>query len=178
MQNNSITPNTIQALILDFDNTLFDTSADNNIRKSKKGKDIVWNDVYSLIPMYQLYDGWIDVFSWCKANGVKIAIISTAKTELIKRTLVHFGIHYDVIVGWQLFHRKPDPKLVDMALAKINVAKVNVLSIGDSPVDLQMSLNSGIKFLGAIWDSDDTDVLKSQCTTISDPKQILSYISK
>ena len=163
----------IKALILDFDMTLFDTRADDAVRKAKKGKDIDWDEVHSVIPQYHLYDGWRDVFAWCKANNIKIGIVSTAKTELINRTLTHFDIECDAVVGWQLFHRKPSAKLVEMILKKLNVKCDEVISIGDSIIDKQMSDNGGVRFIGAIWDSEDIDELQS-CVCITTPSDIMT----
>ena len=163
----------IKALILDFDMTLFDTRADDAVRKAKKGKDIDWDEVHSVIPQYHLYDGWRDVFAWCKANNIKIGIVSTAKTELINRTLTHFDIECDAVVGWQLFHRKPSAKLVEMILKKLNVKCDEVISIGDSIIDKQMSDNGGVRFIGAIWDSEDIDELQI-CVCITTPSDIMT----
>lgn len=137
--------------------TLFDTSADNEVRKSKKGKDIDWEAVYSVIPQYRLYDGWREVFAWAKENSIKIAIVSTAQGELIRRTLEHFNLSCDTVIGWNLYHKKPSGKLVDIAVEKMGVNKENVISIGDSIVDKQMSDNGGVKFYGALWDSKDVE---------------------
>ena len=41
--------------------TLFDTRADEDIRKGKKGKEISWDEVFAVIPQYKLYDGWKEV---------------------------------------------------------------------------------------------------------------------
>jgi HAD superfamily hydrolase (TIGR01549 family) len=169
---NNIHPH-IKALILDFDMTLFDTRADNDVRKAKKGKDIDWDEVHSVIPQYRLYEGWREVFAWCKANNIKIGIVSTAKTELINRTLTHFDIECDAVVGWQLFHRKPSAKLVEMILKKLNVKCDEVISIGDSIIDKQMSDNGGVRFIGAIWDSEDIDELQS-CVCITTPSDIMT----
>lgn len=168
-------PQHIKALILDFDMTLFDTRADNDVRKAKKGKDIDWDEVHSVIPQYHLYDGWRDVFAWCKANNIKIGIVSTAKTELINRTLTHFGIECDAVVGWQLFHRKPSAKLVEMILKKLNVKCDEVISIGDSILDKQMSDNGNVSFIAAIWDSEDADELK-ECICLTTPSEIMNVI--
>ena len=163
----------IKALILDFDMTLFDTRADNDVRKAKKGKDIDWDEVHRVIPQYRLYEGWREVFAWCKANNIKIGIVSTAKTELINRTLTHFDIECDAVVGWQLFVRKPSGKLVDMAIKKLKVAKEDVVSIGDSIIDKQMSDNGGVRFIGATWDSEDIDELQG-CACITTPSDIMT----
>lgn len=161
----------IKALILDFDRTLFNTDADREVRKNSKGKD--WDLIYSKIPEYKLYDGWHEVFAWAKDNNIKIGIVSTAKTELINKTLEYFGLACDAVVGWQLFVRKPSGKLVDMAIKKLKVAKENVVSIGDSIIDKQMSDNGGVRFIGAIWDSEDVDELK-ECICLSTPSEIMN----
>lgn len=56
----------------------------------------------------------------------------------------------DVIVGWQRCYKKPNPKLIEMALDKLKVNKDEVISIGDAVVDKQMSDNGGVRFIGAI----------------------------
>lgn len=100
----------VKALILDFDHTIFNTDADSEVRKISKVKD--WDLIFSKIPEYKLYDGWREVFSEAKAKGIKIAIVSTAKKDLIQRTLKHFQLDCDVIVGWQRCYKKPNPKLI------------------------------------------------------------------
>lgn len=166
----------IKALILDFDHTLFNTDADREVRKNSKDKD--WDLIYSKIPEYRLYDGWREVFNDAKAKGVKIAIISTAKKELIHRTLKHFKLGRDVIVGWQRCYQKPNPKLVEMALNKLKVNKEEVISIGDSELDLQMSNNGGVRFVGAIWDCEKEKSLTElqHGITISSPLEIIDVL--
>ena len=165
--------NTIKALILDFDHTLFNTDADREVRKNSKDKD--WDLIYSKIPEYRLYDGWREVFNDAKAKDVKIAIISTAKKDLIQKTLDYFGLQCDIIVGWQRCYKKPHPHLVEMALNKLHVNKENVISIGDSIIDREMSKNGEVKFLGAIWDSQEVEELKTG-EPIDSPLGILKYI--
>ena len=101
--------------------------------------------------------------------------MSTAKGELIKRTLNYFKIDCDAVIGWQLYVRKPSGKLVDMALKKIGVNKSEVISVGDSIVDREMSGNGGVRFIGAIWDSKDINELKNG-PHISAPIDLLSVI--
>ena len=61
--------------------------------------------------------------------------------ELIRRTLKHFNLSCDAVIGWQLYHKKPSGKLVDMAVEKMGVNKENVISIGDAVIDKEMSDN-------------------------------------
>lgn len=168
--------NKIKALILDFDHTLFNTDADREVRKNSKVKD--WDLIYSKIPEYRLYDGWREVFTIAKENGIKIAIISTAKKELILRTLAHFQLDCDVIIGWQRCYQKPNPKLIDMALKKLQVSKNEVLSIGDSVLDMQMSVNGEVRYVGAIWDCEDEESITElqRIETIGSPIEIVGML--
>ena len=168
--------NTIKALILDFDHTLFNTDADREVRKNSKGKD--WDLIYSKIPEYKLYDGWREVFNTAKTKGVKIVIISTAKKELIQRTLKHFQLDCDVIVGRQRCYKKPHPKLIEMALDELKVNKDEVISIGDAVVDKQMSDNGGVRFIGAIWDCEHEESIQElkQGKVLNTPMDLLNYI--
>lgn len=167
----------IKALILDFDMTLFDTRADNEVRKNKKGSEIIWDEVYATIPQYILYEGWREVFAWCKNNAIKIGIVSTAKTEIINRALNHFGLECDAVVGWQMYFQKPHKRLLEMALKKLKVDKTEVISIGDSVVDRVMSTNGEVRFVGAIWDSTEIDELR-QGEVVEKPLDIINLISR
>lgn len=166
----------VKALILDFDHTIFNTDADNEVRKISKVKD--WDLIFSKIPEYKLYDGWREVFSEAKAKSIKIAIVSTAKKDLIQRTLKHFQLDCDVIVGWQRCYKKPNPKLIEMALDKLKVNKDEVISIGDAVVDKQMSDNGGVRFIGAIWDCEHEESIQElkQGKVLNTPRDLLSYI--
>lgn len=166
----------LKALILDFDRTLVNTDADIEVRKNKKGSELIWDEVFAVIPQYRLYEGWGEVFAWCKDNGVKIGIVSTAKGILIQKTLEYFNLKCDAIVGWQMYVRKPNGKLIDMMIKKLKVDKDDVISIGDSIIDKEMSYNGGVRFMGALWDSEDIEELsKGEC--LSSPMEIMKLIA-
>jgi phosphoglycolate phosphatase-like HAD superfamily hydrolase len=62
-----------------------------------------------------------------------------------------------------------------MALNKLQVSKDYVISIGDSVVDMEMSQNGGVRFIGALWDSQESNDLKIG-DVICSPKDILGFI--
>lgn len=160
-----------KCIITDFDNTLFDTSIDRTLRRAKGEKD--WEAIYALIPQYRLYDGWKDVFDWAKQKGVKIGVVSNASRELIERTLKHFDLQYDCVIGYRQFFEKPNPILMNFALEKLNVLPENVISVGDNLDDEIMSRASQMDFYGALWGSEEKDALKSKCKTLSNPREII-----
>jgi len=163
-------------LIADFDETLFDTSADADCRKGTGAKN--WDKIYACIPHYKLYEGWREVLAWLRRNNVKFGIITGAKSELVKRTLEHFGIECDCIIGYRQFYEKPNPILVNFAIDKLNVRPDNIISVGNSTTDERMSRGAGVRFLGAVWDSVYKDELENNCTTINCPIEIISYFKR
>ena len=50
-----------------------------------------------------------------------------------------------------------------------------MISIGDSVVDMEMSQNGGVRFIGALWDSQESNDLKIG-DVICSPKDILGFI--
>lgn len=163
-------------LIADFDETLFDTSADAEYRRMGGAKD--WNKIYSCIPKYRLYDGWREVFAWLKESNIKFGVISGAKAELIERTFKEFEIECDCIIGYRQFYEKPNPILVNFAIEKLHVRPENIISVGNSTTDDRMSRGAGVRFLGAVWDSVYKEELQKTCTIISNPIEIIDYFKK
>lgn len=168
-----------KCLILDFDNTLFDTSVDDEIRKNAKGRRN-WDKIFASIPQYTLYDGWREVFDWAKENNIKIGIISEASGELIEKTLEQFDLNCDSVVGYQAYYEKPNPLLFDWftynALG-INLSKENIISIGSTMIDEEMSRAANVRFVGAVWDSKETEALKQRCKTIESPLEIMELFN-
>ena len=157
---------------MDFDSTLFETSASRKLR-AVKGSKKDWDAIYACIPQFRLYDGWEEVLKHIQRKGISLAIVSAAKTELIEKTLTHFGIECDTIVGYQRYIKKPSPRLMEMALKKLNLRPDEVIYIGDSKEDEELSRNSGVQFFGALWDSNDGDSLLAQGPILNRPDEIL-----
>ena len=160
---------------MDFDCTLFETSASRKLR-AVKGSKKDWDAIYACIPQFRLYDGWEEVLKHIQRKGISLAIVSAAKAELIEKTLTHFGISCDAIVGYHRYIKKPSPRLMEMALKKLNLRPGEVIYIGDSTEDEELGRNSGVRFLGALWDSKDRGHLTTYASTLSKPEEILKRI--
>lgn len=171
MNNNS--HQKIKCLITDFDETLFETALSRDLRKEKE-KD--WDKIYSLVPQFKLYDGWQEVLKYLKDNGIKLAVVSAAKTELIKRTLTHFGIETDVIVGFQWCYRKPNAKLIHMALEQLGLDPSEVIVTGNSTKDEIQAQRAGVRFVAAGWDSIYKDELEQSCDMAYVPQDLIKYL--
>ena len=163
----------IKCLITDFDETFFDTSLTRDLRK-EKDKD--WDKIYSLIPQFKMYDGWQEVLNYLKENNIKLAVVSGAKTELLKRTLNHFGIETDAIVGFQWCYRKPNAKLLHMALEKLGLEPSEAIVTGNSTKDELQAQRAGVRFVAAAWDSLYKDELAQRCEMALKPQDLIRIL--
>ena len=170
---------TAKALILDFDMTLFDTRPSIDARLARD-----WNKAYEQIPQFTLYDGWREVFDYTKAHGIITILISRATKSLMERTLNHFGLSCDVVIGSRRgYPSKKDANsylLVNKALDELqcNISRSNIISIGDSVTDRTMSENAGVRFFGALWDCEKEESYAElqKGETISNPIQIIDLL--
>ena len=165
-----------KCLVVDFDDTLFDTSADDEYRKGKH-KDM--EKAMQMIPEYKLYDGWQEVIDWAKRNGVKISILSAASGKLIEKALKHFHIPYSAIVGYQPYIEKPNPILGNMLMEKLNVRQEQIIYVGNSEQDEIQARASQLKFCGAIWNSRDKEYFKKMgVKTINNPRELIPIMEE
>lgn len=163
-----------KGLILDFDNTLFDTSISTPLRQASH-KD--WDAIYKLIPKFSLYDGWKEVFEWAKENKVKIGIISSASGELIRRTVAYFKLPIQTIIGWQQFIEKPNPILGNMAMEKMGIRENQILLVGNSAQDEIQARCSKLRFAAATWDTEEMDYFtKRNSKLLKKPQEIIELL--
>lgn len=165
-----------KCLVMDFDDTLFDTSADDAYRKGKE-KDM--EKAMAMIPEYRLYDGWQDVIDWAKKNGVKIGILSAASGKLIEKALKHFQIPHSAIIGYQPYIEKPNTILGNMLMEKLNVRQKQIIYVGNSERDEVQARASQFRFLGATWHSNHEDYFTEKgIQTISSPRDIIPIMEE
>lgn len=164
-----------RCLVLDFDMTIFDTSVDDAYRKCSGKKDM--DKAFELIPEYKLYEGFEEVFEWCKNNRTKIAVLSGASKNLIETTFAHFKIPYDVIIGYQPYIEKPNPILGNMLMEKLNIREEQIVYIGDSLMDDIQARSSKFKFYGSTWSGRENNLFESKgIQTISSPTDIIPIL--
>jgi len=164
-----------RCLVLDFDMTIFDTSVDDAYRKCSGKKDM--DKAFELIPEYKLYEGFEEVFEWCKNNRTKIAILSGASKNLIETTFAHFKIPYDVIIGYQPYIEKPNPILGNMLMEKLNIREEQIVYVGDSLMDDVQARSSKFRFYGSTWSGRENNLFESKgIQTINSPTDIIPIL--
>ena len=109
------------------------------------------------------YEGVVEMLACLKEAGYKMAIVSNKADEALKHLSEHFfGDYIDVAVGERPgMNKKPEPDLVYLAMEEIGATKENSVYIGDSEVDYQTAVNSGLKCISVLWGFRDKELLES-----------------
>ncbi|MDL2231926.1 HAD family hydrolase [Porphyromonadaceae bacterium OttesenSCG-928-L07] len=100
------------------------------------------------------YDGINELLQNLRHRGVALAI-ATNKEHENARNLVNHCFQtgtFKIIRGEQPgFPIKPDPAIVFAILNETGVEPHEVLYVGDTAVDMQTAVNSGVKAVGVTW---------------------------
>lgn len=167
----------IKGLILDIDQTLVDSTSASAARKRR-----AWNEVYSLIPGFNVYDGVREMIYLCQERGIRICIVSTAPRPYIQRVIAAHGIHADYIVGYHdAYPIKPHPAPMLKALEVMGLKHDEVISFGDRFVDESASHSAGIDFVACLWGSDEFNmntVIKSGTVRLSNSAELPDFIKQ
>lgn len=100
------------------------------------------------------YPHVLEVLTELKQMGIKLAIVSTKRNDMIERGLQLLGASdlFDVKIGTDdVQHVKPHPEPVQLALKKLAVAKEHALMIGDNSHDIEAGNNAGVDSAGVAW---------------------------
>lgn len=163
-----------KAILVEFDNCVFDTSADDNIRKAKGAKVSYWPKFYrEYIPQYKLYEGWKELFQWAKENDIMIGVLGKAKADLVRKTFETYGLPCDAVVYAGRPGRQHGYDLIDYL--KIRPDQV-LCYVSGSAAGLKQAKENGFRFIAATWGSEPADTFKGE-TCMSSPEELIDTIS-
>lgn len=108
------------------------------------------------------YEGIMDMLAKLKENGYKMAIVSNKADEALKHlSQQFFGDYIDVAIGERAgMDKKPAPDLVYLAMEELGATKENTVYVGDSEVDYQTAVNSGLPCISVLWGFRDKELLE------------------
>ena len=108
------------------------------------------------------YEGVVDMLRDLKGKGYKMAIVSNKADEALKvLSRQFFGEYIEVAIGErQGMNKKPAPDLVYLAMKELGADKDNTVYVGDSEVDYQTAVNSGLKCISVLWGFRDRELLE------------------
>jgi pyrophosphatase PpaX len=96
------------------------------------------------------------VLSVLRSEGVALAVVTSKRSDLARRTLARCGLEgrYDVLVGADdVVRAKPDPEPVQLALGRLGLRGQarDTLFVGDSPFDVRAGRAAGTYTAAALW---------------------------
>jgi len=121
-----------------------------------------WNSIHH-DELVSEYDGVVSTLEQLKEQGIRLAIVSTKRTETIERGLRVMGAEhlFEVKVSIDdVENVKPDPEPILLALKLLGVAKDEVIMIGDNSHDIEGGKNAGVKTAGVAWSIKGEEFLK------------------
>ena len=123
-----------------------------NIRKVRKEFLLHYN-IHNA-DLSRPYPGIPELLETLQAKGVMLAVASNKYQAGAEKLVAHFfpNIHFIAVFGQREgVPTKPDPAVVEEIRTKAKVKKEEVLYIGDSNVDMQTAINSGVDACGVAW---------------------------
>ena len=121
------------------------------------------------------FDGVSETMRLLKAAGMKMAIVSTKRNDMIEKGLELLDVEgvFDVIIGLDdVTNTKPDPEPILLALERLGAAKEEALMIGDNFHDIEGGKNAGVRTAGVAWTAKGEEFLQS-----FNPDYMLQHIS-
>ena len=132
------------------------------------------------------FDGVKDTLTHLKANGIRMAIVSTKRNDVVQKGLDLMDIAnlFETVVGLDdVQHPKPDPEPLNVAMNRLDVSKDEVLMVGDNMHDIVGGQRAGVRTAGVAWSLKGPDFLKAfkpdfMLHHISDLYEILGVSAK
>ena len=188
-----------KTVLFDFDGTLFNTAeADQYVGKQKKLRRFSpeWvqarKEYLEHIKQCPLYDGWLQVFEYIKANNIQAAIVSGNNREVLNVAVRHYGLQ-DIFpkdkinrigckdaTGRRIRKHGGNPLLFEYALKQLEETPSNVLAFGNEMCDALAAGNAGIKAYHCLWGAKSEDlsqmIVDPEHQCITSPRQIIDIL--
>lgn len=121
------------------------------------------------------FDGVSETLRLLKAQGLKMAIVSTKRNSMVMKGLNLLDVDgvFDVVIGLDdVTNPKPDPEPILLALEQLGVDKEEALMIGDNYHDIEGGQNAGVRTAGVAWTIKGEEFLQT-----FNPDYMLQHIS-
>ena len=118
--------------------------------------------------LIEVFPDVAEVLADLKAQGIKLAVVSTKKKELLTHGLKFLNIHqyFDVILGNGDFQKvKPDPESLLIAMERLSAKEETTIMVGDNPQDIEAANRANVRGVFVEW----------SCKPFADVEQFKPY---
>ena len=133
------------------------------------------------LPHLQPFAGVRELLSYLKRRGVKLAVASSAGEDELDALLEAAGARdlIDSRTGADDAEgSKPDPDIVQAALAGLGVPAARCIMVGDTPYDAEAAARAGVPFIGLLCGGWPAGRLQPAMAVRRDPADLLLQLSK
>jgi phosphoglycolate phosphatase-like HAD superfamily hydrolase len=125
----------------------------------------------------QAFDGVRDVFRSLAEQGGRIALATDCKGPALKHYLSLLNIDEFISAtacGDDVEHGKPDPRLVGLALRKLNLLGSQAVMVGDTPYDAEAATEAGASAAGVLTGGFSSEaLLEAGCFAVAEDLRAL-----
>lgn len=115
------------------------------------------------------YDGIPELLAALRQQGKRVAVVSNKFYAATRELCRHFFADtVEVAIGEheaEGIRKKPAPDTVIEAFRQLGISKENAVYVGDSDVDLQTAVNSGLPCISVLWGFRDQAFLEAHGAT-------------
>ncbi len=127
------------------------------------------------------YDGIIELLEELNKQDIKIAVLSNKPHEFVEPTVKRYfpSIKFEILLGSRPnIPRKPSPDAVFEILKELKLEKKDCFFVGDTSMDINTGLSSGLETIGVTWGFRDKEELQeAKANFIVDyPSEILPLL--
>lgn len=126
------------------------------------------------------YQGIMDLLYALRERGIRTAVVSNKPDPAVRKLAEDcFENMFDAAVGEQAgIRRKPAPDMVDAVLKDFGIAPAEALYLGDTEIDVETAVNTGMPCVCVSWGFRPVDFLQSlkPFAIIDTPSQLLDLL--
>ena len=100
------------------------------------------------------FDGVSETLRLLKSRGIKMAIVSTKKHDVILRGIKFMGIEdiFEIVIALDdVVNPKPNPEPILLALERLDAKPEEALMVGDNSHDIEGGQNAFVRTAGVAW---------------------------
>ncbi|WP_342528474.1 pyrophosphatase PpaX [Chryseomicrobium sp. FSL W7-1435] len=112
--------------------------------------------------MVEAFPGVVETIQQLHQMGIKLAIVSTKRNEMIERALELMNLrqYFSAVIGLDdVQNAKPDPEPVRLALEKLDATPESALMVGDNFHDIMAARAAGVASVAVAWSLKGLDYL-------------------
>ena len=127
------------------------------------------------------YLGMIDLLKNLKSYGIKVNILSNKPHHQTIKVVKHYfkDFSFDFVYGKKPeFQIKPNPESLNDMIKKLNLAKNEILYVGDTNTDIQTAKNANLTSVGVLWGFRNRLELANEGATfiVENPEEIIDIV--